>query len=76
MVLANDLHQDLIENNIFDIDHTECFRKLIAFHQASSIVPNNNNNNSNNDNKNDNNKTDDVEEQRTHTEDDEGSNLL
>lgn len=41
--LATDLHQDLIENNIFDIDRNECVRKLVTFHHAL-IVPNNSNN--------------------------------
>ena len=88
--LAKDLHQDLMEKNISNIDLNECTRKLYSL-----IVPNNSNNNNNHNNiddvnninnsntNNDNNESyvlggeydEDIAVQHD-TEDDEGSNLL
>lgn len=51
--LATDVQQDLIENNILNIDHNECLRRLVAYSKSLDVPKNtdiiisdgNNNNN-------------------------------
>ena len=78
--LAKDIHQDLIENHILNINLSDIVQRLVSHHQAVYAQNNSNNNNNNNNNFNNEILGNEYDKEilvvRNNGVDHEGSNLL